>query len=157
MAHKCARIDRHENYMDYAELDTKKLQSELHKRSKADRIKKFYELILTDINKFVKNEDERDTLIERLNHYISRRASIEEIAMVMDGLMQSKQLKIVERPDRNLNMSELEINVDSMHEPPDFPMIDNNLRSSSAMNSSMGFKKRKIRKISMNMQRKSVQ
>jgi hypothetical protein len=57
-------------------------------------MKRFYEEILTDINKFSHDDTERAQLIERLNTYMSLKAgSVAEIAAVIRQVLAAQAQK----------------------------------------------------------------
>ena len=59
----------------------KKIKQDQQKVLKIDRLRKFYEQILSDINTYCPDQYEKQTLISRLNNYISLKAnSVQDVS-----------------------------------------------------------------------------
>ena len=74
------------------QFDSKELKKKEHTKIRAARLQRFYEVILDDILKFCKTNEECEQRTYRLNMYIARRAaSNEEIGLIMQGLIEKKK------------------------------------------------------------------
>ena len=60
------------------------------KEFKADRLRKFYVDVMEEINKYGKTEEDKYIMIQRLNHYMSKRATLPEIKLVMKGIVKQQ-------------------------------------------------------------------
>ena len=57
-------------------------------KNRAERLQKFYKTYLDKIQSLGGKQEEKDALVLRLKSYLSRKAhSIEEMALIMDGLI----------------------------------------------------------------------
>lgn len=85
--------------------DTHYLKGKQFKTQKMDRVQKFYELILSDINKYSNDFKEKEMLIERLNAYLSMKTeNIEDIHAIVKNILSNTSKKAL----LNLNTSATE-------------------------------------------------